>query len=765
MTALIRLGWRFRLPMLVRLCPYAAALLLAVAVVVNEASLSTHVIFAFIAILIAYGARNGVRRLAGRKASLSVVADRLRIVHPLLCAPIEIPRDYVRAVVVDDGPIKHGRFDVRSSFRFGAPDQRQVSRGKLLIRERKPDAIQLGPGSMFPCLGTVIQHANVAIAFRGPIAFPARKGWQRFRGESPQYGKLGSPSVVLLLPVRDVAQTAQIFRGWNVVRGLVEDDLIADRPPLETPEPEDRSNEGEITFASSERSRRALALALSAGYYVLWMGFILGCATLSAFLWLDGGPVGKVRSLGFGLASILGLLASIPKAHRQSDPGVVVTPTTQPRLWDLVRRVAMAVGEPVPHEVVVIRTPNAYVHESGGVKRARVLAIGLPFLATMTERELMSIIAHEFGHFSGGDTRIGRIVALTHRELYRTIESRYDDGVQWWEKSNPFVKYFKLFLRVTGTMRKRQEFTADRVAAAIAGVRATRSAAVKAVMTSIAFDTFWSAEVAPTLEAGKRPPIVEGLRRFVGQSATAASLVERTDEVIATEIDSPYNTHPPTRDRLRNIGDDPAAAHDDSLPAHTLLRDVDELEAAVLAAEFGGDHLQHVTPIAWDDVIQSVFLGPWRSHVSTIEHRLAGITVGDLPRHAASPTSFAARMGASDPRELTPEHALAGMVQTLGMALCVALADRGFVISGEPGGNVVARRAGASIAPFDVIERMAAGSIDPSRWRAQCAQQRVADLTLGAPTRPEVAETTPTGPPDDARDTANAILRMTAPVG
>lgn len=720
--------------MALRLSPYVAALVYVIAVLVNDASVDTRVISVLIGVAAAYFAKNSVRRAVGRDASLSVDADQLTIVHPLLLAPVAIPRDYVRAVVIDDGPIVNGRFDVRSSFRFGAPDQPQVSRGKLLRRERKPDAISLGPGSVFPCLGTVIQHPNVAITFRGPIAFAASKGWQRFRGESPQFGKLGSPTIVLLLPMRDVSQVEQIFADWNVIRGLVDDDLIADRPPFEpTVTHGSRPPDGEISFARSQRSRLALALALAAGYYVLWIAFVVGSTGLSLLLWFAGGPVGKVRAVGLGLAALLGLLVLIPNKARHDEPGVVVTPTTQPRLWDLVRRVAMAVGEPVPHEVVVIRASNAYVHESGGIKNARVLAIGLPFLATMTERELMSIIAHEFGHFTGGDTKIGKIVALTHRELYRTIEARYDDGVQWWEKSNLFVQYFKFFLRVTGTMRRRQEFNADRVAVRVAGARATRNAAIQAVMTSLAFDTFWAGEMAPALEAGRKPPLMEGLQRSKRQPVTAASLVEQTDDAIVSEPDSPYDTHPPTRDRLRNIGDDPSAPQDDSAPAHKLLRNIDELERQVLAVEFADDRLAMMPAIDWDDVVPVIFLGPWRQHIAEVAHRLSGITVGELPRYTGSPAAFAGRMGAADPRELVPEHAMAGMVQTLGMALCVSLADVGFAVRGEPGGMVIARRGGAAIAPYDVIERMTDGTIDPDRWRTQCECHGVAALDLGGP--------------------------------
>lgn len=752
--AALELGAGFRLPMLARVLTQFFVIVVAVAIAMSEdAIIWRPIALPIAAVALVAGPASG-RRLLSKGASLTVGPDAMVIEHPLLRQAFSLARTQVRAVAFDDGDFDHGRFGVRSSFSFSAPNAGQSETGKLVAALAGPRRERAHVGSIFPILGTNAQQPNVAIVFRSPVRLPVIRSWQRIGTQTPRFGELRAPTVVLLIAVRDSEHLRQLIAPWEVERGLVEDDLDPDLPSLGIDDDASDHRQPETTpivHAASERSRRLMALTLALGFYVLVTGFGMGILFGAALMWSSGAINGRGAAVLWSFFGIATLANLIPRTDRTPDAGVSVTPTTQPRLWDLVRRVALAVGEPVPHEVLVIHSSNAYVHESGGFKNARILALGLPFIATMTERELMSVIAHEFGHFRGGDTRVGRIVLSTLRTMQRSIEPRHFSGSAWQNVLHPLVAYLKFFLRVTSRMRRQEEFSADRVAVAIAGVQPTRSAAVKAVMTGEAMHAFWTSEMRPALDSHRRPPFMEGLQRFIREPTTAAALAKRTDELIASESVGPYDHHPLTRDRLRNIGIDESPS-DGSLPAMKLLRNIDALEVAVLSAEFGDELLEGVSPIEWDDVVPTVFLGPWRDHIREIGHRLSDITIGDLPRHTATPAVFAGRMGATDPREIAPEFATAGMVQTLGMALCVTLADSGFHIGGEPGGKVIARRGAAAIAPYDVIQRMAAGAIDPERWRIKCEHQDVAALTLGAPL-------TTTDPVDSPHELSTARAR------
>ena len=51
----------------------------------------------------------------------------------------------------------------------------------------------------------------------------------------------------------------------------------------------------------------------------------------------------------------------------------------------------------------------------------RVMIVGVPLMHILSERQLRGVIAHEFGHYSGGDTRLGPWIYRTRETIGRTI--------------------------------------------------------------------------------------------------------------------------------------------------------------------------------------------------------------------------------------------------------------------------------------------------------------------------------------------------------
>jgi len=69
---------------------------------------------------------------------------------------------------------------------------------------------------------------------------------------------------------------------------------------------------------------------------------------------------------------------------------------------------------------------NAWVAHRGGLMGlgARgIMGLGLPLLQTLTVSELRAVLAHEFGHYHGGDTKLGRFVYGTRTAIGRTLEN------------------------------------------------------------------------------------------------------------------------------------------------------------------------------------------------------------------------------------------------------------------------------------------------------------------------------------------------------
>jgi heat shock protein HtpX len=68
------------------------------------------------------------------------------------------------------------------------------------------------------------------------------------------------------------------------------------------------------------------------------------------------------------------------------------------------------VSAPLPHVVLIGQDLNAST-TTVGLRRRRVLRLGLPLFATLDPQERVALIGHELGHFVNGDVRRG---PLTH---------------------------------------------------------------------------------------------------------------------------------------------------------------------------------------------------------------------------------------------------------------------------------------------------------------------------------------------------------------
>ena len=120
---------------------------------------------------------------------------------------------------------------------------------------------------------------------------------------------------------------------------------------------------------------------------------------------------------------------------------------------------------------------------------------------------LMTILlAHEFGHYRGGDLKAGPWIHRTRSAIGRTIDSLTEDEVadQTWSQSairKPFIWYGNAFLRITAAISRRQEFAADACAVQSVGRAAHVSGLQRLHAFGSAFDFYWHNEIVPVLES------------------------------------------------------------------------------------------------------------------------------------------------------------------------------------------------------------------------------------------------------------------------
>lgn len=480
--------------------------------------------------------------------------------------------------------------------------------------------------------------------------------------------------------------------------------------------------------------RFAAAIALTIGFYVLALVIGVGLIAAPIYGWANGTGNIWLTITAIVLGSSI-LVAIVPRRLKFEAPGLRVTKNEQPELLELVEAEAKAAGEPMPDDVYLTLEANAAVTQASRTRR--VLIVGVPLLHILSERQLRGVIAHEFGHYSGGDTKLGPWIYRTRETIVRTVAQLTDeDGDDSWSQRavrQPFIWYGNAFLRVTAKIKRRQEFAADRAAVASAG-RATYASALERIHAyGPAFDSYFGSEVAPLLERGHRPLISEGFQRFIEHENITRTADAHLEQLRKEETD-PYDSHPSLPERLEAIKDLPAGETDDSACSIELLRDPAGVEHAQLKFLFGPE-VDDLSPIEWEAVGSVIYGGHARELTREFPRILEGVTVGTLPEAVAKRSELGQRITDPDVEDRS-EAALF----VLADGALLALESAGWEIVANVAEPVGARRGDHTLFVHGAIHKLADGELSAEQWREDISELGIADLPLGAVDR-ETADT------------------------
>jgi heat shock protein HtpX len=125
------------------------------------------------------------------------------------------------------------------------------------------------------------------------------------------------------------------------------------------------------------------------------------------------------------------LWSILPRSDRFVPPGPSLAPKEHPKLFEILARVAKATRQEMPSEVYLTAEVNAWVMDRGGIMgfgSRRVMGLGLPLLQVLNVSQFRAVLAHEFGHFHGGDTKLGPWVYKTRAAIGRTLEGLEEHG-------------------------------------------------------------------------------------------------------------------------------------------------------------------------------------------------------------------------------------------------------------------------------------------------------------------------------------------------
>ena len=479
--------------------------------------------------------------------------------------------------------------------------------------------------------------------------------------------------------------------------------------------------------------RAMLALALMVGFYLFALLIVIALLSIP---YAESMVLNRVdfRIAGACIGAALAVLwALVPRKDRFNPPGPRLDDSTSPRLFQVIREVAAATRQIEPSDVYLLGEVNAWVAQRGGTMgfgSRRVMGIGLPLLQALSVSEFKAIIAHEFGHYSSGDVKLGPWIYKTRAAIGRTIA-----GVQGTFVEAPFQWYGRRFLKLTHAVSRQQEFIADRVAARVTSPADCASALRRVTALTPAYSTYLNEEVVPVLQAGFLPPVAEGFDQFLRSAQVADSTTRFADAVESDGRTNEFDTHPALRDRLAALD-----ARGDSRPpvtpgepASALIADVGAYARALLEFAFGQDAVRRLKAIDWSLVGESVFASRWRALAKSQSKWLGRHRADTIP----SGTRAFIRLGSSlvqgGELDVSTDERVARATYVLAVGIGTLLLDRGWTAHTNPGMPVWFVRGSEMFEPISAVRALAEGMTTTEAWKSQCEALGITGVCLGAP--------------------------------
>jgi Zn-dependent protease with chaperone function len=448
----------------------------------------------------------------------------------------------------------------------------------------------------------------------------------------------------------------------------------------------------------------------------------------------------------FGLMAGASVLwALVPRKMRFDAPGAAIDLTREPRLKAEIERIAGALDEPMPTEVYLIADANAFVAQPS--RGRKVLAIGLPLMQTLTIAELRALLAHEFAHFYSGDTRLGPWVYRGRATMVRVFENLG-------KKSGPVLfltrwaivavvyrlliwflqMYWKLFLRLTQLISRRQEFRSDEIACYVAGSGAMAAALESINRTGAVVAPYWQTVVFPMAARGYQARIGESFSQFLEAPQVAKVAADYLEKRMTSTKSDPFDTHPPLGARIseaKKIGAAGAVddAEDGKGPAISLLENVRGLESALLCKLMPKLDASRLKPLDWGTCGPEIFVPMWRTEVAPFLPALQGVTLMGLPTLVKDPRVIAERVLNPPGILLNKSKREARALEILRMALAVSLVEHGWVLRMAPAVAFI-ERDGVRLVAGEVVSKLKSGAMLPGEWEAFCVKEGVGGWML-----------------------------------
>jgi heat shock protein HtpX len=488
-----------------------------------------------------------------------------------------------------------------------------------------------------------------------------------------------------------------------------------------------------------------LAILMVIASYIFIVALAAACVYFPYQLAFSGSGSGSqpILLLVFGVIIAGGLLWSlVPRPDKFTPPGPQLNRSQQPRLFSELDAIAASLNEPLPSEVYLIGDVNAWVADRGGilgVGSRRVMGLGLPLMSVLTVSQFRAVLAHEFAHYYGGDTSLGPWVYKTKMAMIRTFQTVGSLGalarnailaIMHLVVSAILKGYFIVFLRAINLVSRKQEFRADELACLVAGPRPLIDGLRTIHGAGPAWAPYWNTEVVPLLNSGRMPALGEGFSRFLAAPTISQVVAANIQKEIREGKTSPYDSHPPLRERIAAAEQlPPASLPEDTRPANCLLDQPVGAEMNFIQAlnpDFPAGSLRCVQ---WDEVSSEVTVPSWRKIASEHANTFGSVTAESLPNVIAKLADIGSKLADPKGMLLSPAQRMHRAGQLLAAGLALALLDDGWDLHVQPG-VFHFQRGTDTFTPFAAVEELMQGRLSRASWLARCRELGLSRLEL-----------------------------------
>ncbi|MBX3154792.1 MAG: M48 family metallopeptidase [Deltaproteobacteria bacterium] len=498
---------------------------------------------------------------------------------------------------------------------------------------------------------------------------------------------------------------------------------------------------------SSLAGRAVFALVMMVVFYAFAAAVVAGLVWVGIKVF---GMLGQIRGRGLIALALVGGLcfcaaavvawSVLPRWDSFEPPGPEITAAEHPELFVEIRRIAQQTGQREPRHVYLVPEVNAFVAQRGGILgigSSRVMGIGLPLMRALQVDELRAVLAHEMGHFYGGDTKLGPFIYKTRSGLIRTVVNltRAQHSVSeagaysliFTVVQAPFRGFLVAYLRLSQAISRAQEISADEVAVRAEGKRALIGGLKKSHAAALAHHLYMNNEVAPLVDAGHLPEVGDGFSRYLKTEAVARLQDSVVEHELAEGEHDPYDSHPPLRDRITAADAlDVPDREPDTRPAIELVRDPEAIESADLRKRVDAP----LKDIAWADT-HEVWEKKWRGAVEHHKHMLRDVALAELDTETRA-IYERARAFLSPPLadRASDDDLRAWWQSVVGGAFAVILLDEGFLATAMPGEPFEFRRGDRTVDPFGEVSKRIRGETSEEAWTDRLTELGVADRKL-----------------------------------